>query len=135
MSIDIEVFADQMEIMGVRFNKVFTTVVRDRYYESFNERLSTEQFKAMCDYLFDCVDSEVRSFPSPREFIDLARQLVPDPALAPSPVDTSTPETMVNLFPKIAVQAEPIDIPEGLEGAAKVRYMLEQTLLKKELNW
>lgn len=132
--IQIEVFVKQMKIMSARFHTTFAGDISDRYYESFNEKLSTEQFEAMCNYLFDSADE---FFPIPRQFIDHARQLLPDTALPPAPVEADRPVPLSEGFaPEFSVPVtEPIEIPKGLEGAAIIKHVIAQIAEQKTINW
>lgn len=80
--INPEVFGKWMTAISQRFNRRFDDFTLDIYSDTFESKLSQEQFVNMCRHLFE---SDAEQFPTPQEFIKHARVLTPDTALPPAP--------------------------------------------------
>jgi hypothetical protein len=120
-------FANWMMTLGVRFNKDFTAPQVISAYRNALDCLNTEQFCAAAESIFQ---DDISQFPSPKEFVKLARTLVPDLCLpeAPPPkkYDEMSPEEQAEYREAIAQFVA--NLPKG--AISRVGKAIAQTALE-----
>lgn len=82
MGIDFDVFTQWIVVLSERFKQPLSIATQSMYYDRLSPRLSTEQFIASAESLFD---SDADRLPGIEEWAKLARTLVPDRALPAAP--------------------------------------------------
>lgn len=80
--INLDVFTEWIVVLSERFKQPLSLATQSIYYDRLSQRLSTEQFVASAEALFD---SKADRLPGVEEWATLARTLVPDPALPAAP--------------------------------------------------
>lgn len=79
--IDPIVFTEQMTDLQICFNVELDDRQLDRYYQSLNSKLDTEQFLVSCEMVFETVKRYPGNFPIVKDFVEAVYGTIEDQAL------------------------------------------------------